>query len=354
MQTVGQDAKSAAQCKGFCTANQLHYNTCMQTSTPIPRIVFLDKNGLPERINISRPSQPHQWQDYPNTTSNELLERCRGATVLVTNKVVITRELLAACPTVRHIAVTATGYNVVDVTAAQEHDVSVSHVPSYAANTVAEHVLTCSLVLRRQLNRYRQRVIDGAWQHSPAFCLFDKPIHDLRGAHMGIIGMGEIGQATARLAKAMGMQVSYYSKSEHRIDVASATDLNSLLSNCDIVSIHCSLNQDTHNLIDAAAINAMQPGCLLINTARGGIVDEAATVDAIQRDHLGGIAFDVLVEEPPKDDSPLLSIAGRENVIITPHTAWASEQAMQQLADIVTGNISAFLAGQATNLVPQL
>lgn len=352
MQTVGQDAKSAAQCKGFCTANQLHYNTYMQTSTPIPRIVFLDKNGLPERIKITRPSQPHQWQEYANTSKDEVLERCAEATIVVTNKVPITREVLVACPTVRHIAVTATGYNVVDVIAAKEHNVSVSHVPSYAANTVAEHVLACSLVLRRQLNRYRQRVIDGAWQHSSAFCLFDKPVHDLRDAHMGIIGMGEIGQATARLAKAVGMHVSYYSKSDHDIDIATATDFASLLSSCDIISIHCSLNRSTHNLIDAAAIQSMQRGSILINTARGGIVDEAAAVNAIERDHLAGIAFDVLVEEPPKDDSPLLSIAGRENVIITPHTAWASEQAMQQLANIVASNIRAFLVGQATNLVP--
>ncbi|RBP49314.1 NAD(P)-dependent oxidoreductase [Arenicella xantha] len=323
----------------------------MQTSNQLPRIVFLDQNGLPERIRIAPPPQPHEWLNYPSTKPEQILERCTGATIVLTNKVPISKAILTACPTIRHIAVTATGYNIIDIDGARSLGVSVSHVPSYAATTVSEHVIASALMLRRQLIRYRQRVIEGAWQRSSAFCVFDRPILDLKGARLGIIGMGEIGQATAQLGQALGMRVAYHSRSEHAVPYDKAEDLNSLLSSSDVLSIHCSLNDATHNLIGSKELALMPAGAILINTARGGIVNEQATLEALQQNHLGGIAFDVLVEEPPRDTSPLLSLAKHDNVIITPHTAWASEQAMQQLANTVSSNVTAFLANQALNLV---
>ncbi len=224
-------------------------------------------------------------------------------------------------------------------------------MPSYAADTVAEHVIGSSIVLRRELLRYARSVANGDWQKSPSFCLFDKPFNNLRGATMGLIGLGEIGEAAAERAHAMGMNVLFCARSKRLHDFAKQVDLDQLLGQSDIISIHCSLNESTQGLIGERELNLMQSRAILINTARGGIVDEAAAAQAIIEERISGLAFDVMVEEPPRDSAPLLSIAERPNVLITPHIAWASEQAMQYLANTVTRNIDAFANGSPINLV---
>ncbi len=315
------------------------------------RIVYLDRASIPERFEIRKPSIEHQWIDHATTSPAELIERCLDADVLVSNKVKISESVLKACPTIKHIAVSATGYNIIDIDACQRYGVSVSNIPSYAATTVAEHVITSALCLRRELIHYRTRVINGEWQNSSVFCSFGKPLRDINKATFGVIGLGEIGFETARKAHALGMNVIYSSRREKDCSFAKRVDNNYLLEHSDIVSIHCSLNTDTENLIAAAELASMKSTAILINTARGGIVNEGDVVDAIKSNTIGAISFDALVEEPPKPNSPLLSIANKENVIITPHTAWASEQAMQSLSKILGDNIESFLLGSPINIV---
>ncbi|GHA09396.1 lactate dehydrogenase [Arenicella chitinivorans] len=324
--------------------------TSHRSPSQTPKVVYLDRESLPARINIPKPSAPHAWHDFARTVADQIIAHCQNATVVVTNKVPIDATVLDACPSIGHIAVTATGYNIIDLDACAKHGVSVSNIPSYAATTVAEHVLACTLSLRRQIIQYRQRVIDGAWQQSDTFCVFDKPINMLAGATLGVIGFGEIGRATAQMAAAMGMNVEYTSRQNYDVDFAQHVTLNDLLQRSDVVSVHCALNDDTHNLLDAPELAQMPDHAILINTARGGIVNEAAAASAIKSATLGGLAFDVLVQEPPQH-SPLLEIADRSNVIITPHIAWASDEAMQTLANIVSDNVDAYLRGSPQNLV---
>jgi len=323
----------------------------MNAHPPTKRIVYLDRSSLPTHIDIPPPLHPHEWVNFSASHSDQIVERCIDADVIVTNKVPVTKSVLNACPRVRHIAVTATGYNIIDIDACQELGVSVSNIPSYAATTVSEHVIMCALTLRRELNLYRHEVINDAWQSSQTFCLFDKPIHDLAGCKFGVIGFGQIGRATAKLANALGMNIVYHSRTAHENNIATQVSFAELISTCDVISVHCSLNEETENLIGTSEIAKMQAHTILINTARGGIVNETEVVKAINDGKLGGIAFDVLATEPPNDNSPLLSIAKKTNVIITPHIAWASEQAMQHLVSILSSNIDAFLNGKPQNVV---
>jgi len=323
----------------------------MNKTNKAKRIAYLDRDSLPARIQIPPPSHPHEWVNYPQTEKEKIIKRCAGAHVIATNKVPIDRSVLIACPSVKHIAVTATGYNIIDLNACRELGVSVSNIPSYAANTVAEHVIMCAMALKRELVQYRQQVVDGKWQQSPVFCLFDKPISNLRDTTFGILGFGEIGRATAKLAQAMGMKVIFSSRKRHRCGFAKQVSLQELLQSSDIFSVHCSLNTDTHNLISAREIEKMQAHAILINTARGGVVNEVDCTKAIKEGKLGGIAFDVLENEPPQPDSPLLSIANHSNVIVTPHIGWASEQAMKDLANSLSKNIDAFLSGKPQNII---
>ena len=315
------------------------------------RIVFLDRAGLPTRFDVRAPKLEHQWIEYTNTSAEQLIERCTDADVVISNKVKINAQLLKACPSIKHIAVAATGYNVIDVQACREHGVSVSNIPSYASTTVAEHVITSALCLRRELNSYRNQVINGDWQTSSSFCLFGKAINDINNTTLGVIGLGELGLATAAKAHALGMNIIYSSPSEKHCDFAKRVELNYLLAHSDIVSVHCSLTPATENLISKAELSMMKPSAILINTARGGVVNEADAVAAINKQTIAALSFDVLVQEPPQADSPLLKIANKSNVIITPHIAWASEQSMQALSDILSSNVEAFLLGSPVNLV---
>ncbi len=315
------------------------------------RIVYLDRGGLPQRIQIPTPKGNISWINYDVSSQTEAVERAKDAQIIVTNKTPITEELLSNCPLVRHIAVTATGYNVVDLSACKRRGISISNVPSYAATTVSEHVIACALTLRRQIFDYRDRVIRGDWEKSSVFCLFGTPFEDLSGATLGLIGLGEIGASVATKAAALGMEVVFSSRSKRAHPNARQVELEYLLEQSDIVSIHCDLNDSTRGLINARALNTMKESAVLINTARGGIVNEASVVRALENGKLGGFATDVSEQEPPSETSVLMPIANKTNVIITPHIAWTSEQAMQYLANTVSKNIESFLAGNPLNLV---
>ncbi len=316
------------------------------------KITFLDRGSFHDNVVINSPIFDHEWINFINTSAPEIINHCANSEVIVTNKVPIQRETLEACPDIQHIAVTATGYNIIDLDACKDHGVTVSNIPSYATTTVPEHVLNVSLSLCRRLNRYRDIVVQGQWQQSSRFCLFDKPLYDLKGKTFGVVGFGSLGAATGKLMHAIGMDVIYTARSDKQSDFARQVSLEELLSTADVVSLHCALTEETENLIDQPQLQMMKNSAFLINTARGGIANEQAVVDAIESEEIAGASFDVLVQEPPTtDSSPLLSIAHYDNFILTPHSAWSSQEAMQALSDTVISNIEAFQAGEAQNLV---
>ncbi len=313
-----------------------------------PLIVFLDAATLP--VPLKPVALPHRWQAYAHTSPSEVVERLQGATVVISNKVAITREMLAQLPDLKLIAVAATGYNQIDVAAAREYTVGVCNIRDYAIHGVAEHTLMLMLSLRRQLLAYRQRLAAGEWQTAAGFCLFAEPLHDLAGSRMAIVGSGALGQATAALARAFGMDVVFV----ERKGVAQVRDgyvaWDEALTSADVISLHCPLNEATKNMIAAAELAQMKSSAILINTARGGLVDEAALLAALQAGQIAGAGVDVLVAEPPRAGNALLDVQ-LPNLIVTPHVAWASVETMQTLADQLIGNIDCFLRGQPRHLV---
>lgn len=301
----------------------------------------LDLNGLEAVIA--------EWKYFAKTTSSEVDSRIAGADIVITNKVVLTAENISRAENLKLICVAATGTNNVDIAAAREKGITVCNVRAYGTASVAQHVLMLMLMLNRQFPAYQQALNDGAWQRSDQFCLMDYPIEDLSGKTLGIIGYGELGRGVAKLAECFGMQVMIAQRpgGEARQD---RIPVDELLSRADIISLHCPLTDETRNLIDQRALSLMKPGALLINAARGGIVDEAALLDALQNGRLAGAALDVLEQEPPVNGNILLDVS-LPNLIITPHIAWASRQARQRLLDIMVANIQAFLDGQPQNVV---
>lgn len=320
-------------------------------NTPLKNVVYLDRDALPKHVDLKPREDQYQWLCYPFTRPEDVIKRSQYADVLVINKVIIDRDILLACPRIKHIAVSATGYNVVDLNACQELGVSVSNTPSYALRTVPEHVMMMSLCLRRQMLNYRQQVLAGDWSRSGSFCLFDTPIHDCHQAVFGVLGFGELGQATAQLAHAFGMRVIYCSRTQKTVNYASAVSFEQLLTQSDILSIHSSLTPETANIIGTAQLRLMKDSAILINTARGGIVDEQAACEAIRNGQISALGFDVLTQEPPVNGNPLLEIADLPNVMISPHNAWASHHATQTLGNTLMANIHGFLDGLPQNIV---
>jgi glycerate dehydrogenase len=303
------------------------------------RIVFLDRDSL--EADLRRPAFEHEWIDYPSSSGPEILERLRGVTICVTNKAPVRADVIAQLPALKMIAVAATGMNNVDLDAAAAHGIAVDNVRDYSVNAVPEHTFMLILALRRNLLAYRADVDAGKWQQSPRFCLYDHPIRDLAGSRLGIVGFGALGQAVARLGQAFGMEVVLAQRPG--IDSPlTQLPLNELLATCDVISLHLPLTDSTRHLIGKEELAAMKPGAILINTARGGLVDEAALAEALRHNRIAGAAFDVLSQEPPRDDNPLLHLR-QPNFILTPHCAWASKEAMQNLADILIDNIEKFV-----------
>jgi len=311
-------------------------------------IVFLDRNSL--IADLRRPAFSHIWQDYPETAAGETATRLEQATVAVVNKVRITADVLATSPHLKLVAVAATGVNNVDLAACQARGVAVCNIRGYAEHTVPEHVFMLLLALRRNLLAWRQTLRQGAWQHASQFCLFDHPIHDLHGSTLGLIGHGSIGQAVERLAMAFGMRVLVAEhKGASRIRPGH-TNFDAVLAQSDHLSLHTPLTPETRHLIGAREFGLMKPTAILINSARGGVVDEAALIEALSSGRIAGAATDVLEQEPPSAGNPLLDL-DLPNLIVTPHVAWSGREAMQALADQLIDNIEAFVAGTPRNLV---
>lgn len=290
-----------------------------------------------------------QWQLYPATDENQISQHIAGAQVVVTNKVPLVREHMMCAPDLKLICVAATGTNNIDLEAAKDAGIAVCNARNYATASVTEAVFTLLLTLSRKLDNYRQRVAAGDWRESPHFCLFDQAIEELHGKKLGIIGHGVLGQSVAKLARAFSMQV-LVAQRLYAPPTGGRVELKQLLAEADVISLHCPLTDQTHHLIGQAELRTMKDSAFLINTARGGIVDESALVEALQNRWIAGAGIDVLSTEPPREQNPLLDYRS-PRLIVTPHIAWASRSARQQLLNEIVSNIHAFRAGEIRNQV---
>lgn len=286
---------------------------------------------------------------HNQSNADQVTERLQNTQVVISNKVRLDAATLAACPELKLILVSATGTNNVDLAAARERGITVANCQGYGTASVAQHALMLLLNLATRLPDYQAAVRDGAWQRSSQFCLLDFPIIELQGKTLGILGHGELGGAFARLAEALGMRV-LYGALPGRPARADRLALSELLPQVDALSLHCPLNEQTRNLIGAAELALMKPHALLINTARGGLVDEQALADTLRAGHLGGAAFDVLSEEPPRNGNPLLA-PDIPRLIITPHNAWGSRESRQRMIGQLAENAAAFFAGTPMRVV---
>ena len=262
--------------------------------------------------------------------------------MVITNKVKIGAEAMAGAPDLGLIAVSATGMDNVDQAAAMARGILVRNVSGYAMTAVAEHAMMLMLALARRLDAQRAAVLDGAWTASPQFCVFAAPMRDLSGLRLGLIGPGAIASALAERARAFGMEV-VLAERRGAPPRPGRVAFETVLATCDVISLHCPLTDETRNLLDADAFAAMKPGMIVINTARGALIDEQALEAALEAGQVGGVGLDVAPTEPPPAGAPILRLAARGDVIVTPHVAWASAGAMRALADQVTANIQAFL-----------
>ncbi len=315
--------------------------------------VFLDLNTV-DRGDLDleplRQALP-EWEFFQRTEPDAIAERIRDAEVVVTNKVFLGAEAIASAPRLRLICAAATGTNNIDLAAADARSIPVCNARNYATDSVVQHVFAVLLTLVTRIDDYRADIRAGRWSASDQFCLLDHPIRTLAGMHLGIVGFGVLGQATARMAEAFGMRVTV--AGSLRPDAAGADDrpaLDELLPQLDVLSLHCPLTDRTRNLIDGRRLARMPQGSLLINTARGGLIEPRALADSLRTGHLGGAGIDVLEPEPPPAGHPLLA-PDIPNLVLTPHTAWAARSARQNVLEEVRANIAAFLAEAPRNVV---
>ncbi|AJZ57062.1 glycerate dehydrogenase [Paraburkholderia fungorum] len=311
-------------------------------------VVFLDRASVDARVR--RPAFAHDWTEHARTDSAEVVTRLRGATIAITNKVPLRAATLEQLPGLKMIAVAATGTDILDLDACRTRGITVSNIRNYAVATLPEHTFAMLLALRRNLFAYRDDVAAGRWQASGTFCLLDHPIRDLAGSRLGIVGFGALGKAVGRLGRAFGMEVCAFDPLPFESEGVQPLSFDDLLASADVISLHLPLTSQTRHLIGAAELARMKPTALLLNTARGGLVDEQALAAALTRGQIGGAGFDVLYGEPPAADNPLLQLR-LPNFILTPHIAWASQQAMQTLSDQLIDNVEAFIRGTPNNVV---
>lgn len=286
---------------------------------------------------------------YDRTSPSELLERAKGAEVLLTNKTILSATDINSLPTLRYIGVLATGYNIIDIKAANRHGIVVTNIPAYSTGSVAQMVFAHLLNIALQVQHHAEAVRQGRWTCSKDFCFWDAPLIELSGKKIGIIGLGNIGYQTARIALGFGMQVeAWTSKSSLQLppEIHKANSLDQLFTECDVISLHCPLTNETRNIVNAQRLALMKSTAILINTARGALVDEQALANALNEGRIYAAGLDVLSSEPPHTDNPLLHA---RHCFITPHIAWASINARQRLMEIAVSNIKAWQEGKNVN-----
>lgn len=299
------------------------------------------------------------WQElgmevvrYDRTSPAETVARCQGAEMVLTNKVIISAEVMSQLPDLRYIGVLATGYNVVDIPEATRRGIVVTNIPAYSTMSVAQMVMAHILNIVTPVNYHSQTVHVGRWEKNPDFTYWDKPLIELDGLTLGIVGVGNTGMATARIAQTFGMKVlAFSSKSETelaKVGIYKAASLAALFRASDVLSLHCPLTPDTHHLVNKSRLRLMKPSAIIINTGRGPLIDEQALADALNKKQIYAAGVDVLTEEPPRNGSPLINA---RNCFITPHIAWASAAARKRLMQIALDNVKAFVAGKPVNVV---
>ena len=316
------------------------------------RVVFLDKASMDrDDIDYSSIDSLHvDWMAYDMTTPGQVHERLKGAAVVITNKVILDDSVLTQADSLKLICIAATGVNNVDLDSARKRGIEVCNARGYATASVVEHVFGLLISLLRNNTDYQAASIDGRWAGSRQFCYLGAPISELSGKTIGIIGYGELGQAVAKVAGAFGMNVLVSQRPGSTHLVKGRHDLTDVLRKADVLTLHCPLNDITRNLIGKHAFSLMPQHAVLINTARGGIVNEEDLLNALKHRDIAAAALDVLLEEPPGQQHPLLQ-SDLSNLIVTPHVAWASQQARQRLLQEVIDNIEAFMQGRVRNTV---
>ncbi|MGF1700678.1 D-2-hydroxyacid dehydrogenase [Photobacterium makurazakiensis] len=314
-------------------------------------IVFLDRDTIPPHIQLSAPNFPHQWIDHPATEPEQIVERLANATIVITNKVVLDATILSQLPQLKMIAISATGTNNVDLNYCRSNGIIVSNIQGYAVDSVPEHAIAMMFALRRNLMGYHRDIQNGVWAEKGQFCFFTHPIGDIRGATLGIIGSGGLGQAMANLGKTLGMNVVFAERKGASTCREGYHSFDEVISHADIISLHCPLTEQTTNLISKPELESMKNSALLLNTARGGLIDEQALVDALKSGSIAGAGIDVFTAEPAPHDNPLIANANLPNLLLTPHVAWGSDSAIQGLADRLIDNLNAFAAGTPQNRV---
>lgn len=315
------------------------------------KIVVLDGYGAnPGDLSWKPLEQMGELTVYPRTSSENVIERIGDAEIVLTNKVILNAQTLDKLPNLKYIGVLATGYNVVDIQAAKAHAITVTNIPAYSTDSVAQMTFAHILNIVNRVDYYAEKNRNGRWSYNQDFCYWDSPLHELAGMTMGIVGLGNIGFAVAKIAIAFGMDVfAYTSKNSADLpDGIQKTTIDGLFSVSDILSLHCPLNDKTLGMINKDSISKMKRGAILINTGRGPLVNEKDVADALKSGQLGGYGADVMCAEPPAEDNPLF---GQPNAFITPHVAWATYEARVRLMNTAIDNVKAFLDGRSQNVV---
>lgn len=315
------------------------------------KITILDGYGMnPGDMSWAPLEELGDLTVYDRTAPEQVLERAAGSEALLTNKTVLTAETLRALPQLRYVGVLATGYNVVDIDAARELGIVVTNIPAYSTDSVVQMVFAHLLAITNCVEHYTDENRRGRWSTNPDFCYWDTPLHELSGKTFGIVGLGNIGMAVSRVARAFGMKVKAYTSKriEDLPDGVSKADLDELFATSDVVSLHCPLTESTRHLVNADRLAQMKPSAILINTGRGPLVDEKTLAEALDSERIYAAGLDVLSSEPPAADNPLLTA---RNCFITPHLGWATREARERLLRIAADNLRGFIAGDIRNNV---
>lgn len=315
------------------------------------KIAFLDRSTLSPDTTLRAPSFEHELVSYENTQPGEVAQRIADADIVITNKVKLGAQALQQASRLKLVAVAATGTDNIDLKACAQHGITVTNIRNYAGNTVPEHTFALMFALRRSICAYRESVKAGRWQQSGQFCYFDYPVRDLAGSTLGIVGDGVLGNAVAAIGRALGMKVLFSAFKGRSGQGSLYTPFDDVLARSDIITLHCPLNAQSHNMLGAEEFAKMARKPLIVNTARGGLVDEAALAAALRGGQISGAAFDVVSAEPPPADHPFMALLDLPNFILTPHVAWASQEAIQGLADQLVDNLEAFVRGEPVNVV---
>ena len=315
------------------------------------QIVFIDRGTIAPQIRMGTPSFPHTMKDYDQSLPEQVVERAKDATIIINNKIKLGAEILAQLPKLKLIAMAATGTDCLDKKYCLSHNIAISNIRGYAIHTVPEHTMALILALQRNLVPFRQAVIDGEWQKAHQFCFFNHSIHDLSGKKLGVIGEGVLGQSVANLARAFGMEIMFAAHKGVSGLGPLYTPWDEVIETSDVITLHSPLTPATRGMIALPEFRRMKKRPILINTARGGLVVEEDLEMALAEGMISGAGIDVTMPEPPAPDSVIMRIARRNNVIVTPHVAWASDEAQQTLVDQLFANIENFVAGHPSNLV---